>query len=89
MLDINGWFFVQLANFVLLFLFLNYLIFQPFLRLFKEREENTQGALDKAKELDGEKDAIIANIDAKLNEARGKARAQFDEASNEGLEIQV
>lgn len=88
MLDINGWFFVQLANITILFLFLNYVLFQPFLRLFKERQDNIQGALDKAKEIDQDKDALLANIDAKLNDARSKARTHFEEASNEGLEIQ-
>ena len=88
MLDINGWFFVQLANIIILFLFLNYVLFQPFLRLFKEREDNTQGALDKARDLDQKKDTLLASIDEKLNDARSKARSNFEEASNEGLEIQ-
>lgn len=87
MLDINGWFFAQLANIVILFLFLNYVLFQPFLRLFKEREDNTQGALDRAKELDQAKDTLLGAIDEKLNAARSKARSNFEEASNEGLEI--
>ncbi len=49
MLDINKWFFVQLANFLLLLIILNIILFKPFLRLFKEREDNTKGALDSAK----------------------------------------
>ena len=89
MLDIYPiWFLVQLATITFLFLFLNYYLFQPFLRLFKEREENTQGALDRAKDLDQEKDDILASVDAKLNEARNNARIHFEEASNEGLEVQ-
>ena len=88
MLDINGWFFVQLANIVILFLFLNYVLFQPFLRLFQEREDNTEGALEKARELDQEKDTLLASIDKKLNAARSTARSNFEEASDEGIEIQ-
>ena len=88
MLDINAWFFAQLANIIILFIFLNYVLFQPFLRLFKTREDNTQGALGKARELDKEKDALLVAIDEKLNDARGKARSHFEKASNEGLEIQ-
>ncbi|GBE03701.1 MAG TPA: hypothetical protein ENH45_01485 [Nitrospirae bacterium] len=89
MLDIYPiWFLVQLATITFLFLFLNYYLFQPFLLLFKERENNTQGALDKARELDQQKDALLAAIDEKLNEARSQARSNFEEASNEGLEIQ-
>ena len=89
MLDIYPvWFLVQLATVTFLFLFLNYYLFQPFLRLFKEREDNTQGALDKAGDLDQQKDALLGAIDEKLNEARSQARSNFEEASNEGLEIQ-
>lgn len=89
MLDIYPiWFLVQLATITFLFLFLNYYLFQPFLRLFKEREDNTQGALDKARDLDQQKDALLGTIDEKLNEARSQARSNFEEASNEGLEIQ-
>ena len=89
MLDIYPiWLLVQFATIAFLFLFLNFYLFQPFLRLFKEREENTAGALDKAKELDQQKDALLADVDAKLNEARSKARSNFEEASNEGLNIQ-
>jgi len=89
MLDIYPvWFLVQLATITFLFLFLNFYLFQPFLKLFEERKENTQGALDRAKELDQEKDNLLASVDAKLNEARNQARSNFEEASNEGLEVQ-
>ena len=89
MLDIYPlWLFVQFATIVFLFLFLNYYLFQPFLRLFQEREDNTNGALEKARELGQQKDALLMAIDEKLNAARSQARANFEEASNEGIEIQ-
>ncbi len=88
MLDINGWFFVQLANFVLLLIVLNAIIFKPFLRLFQEREDSTAGALDKARALDKEKDGILAQIDEKLGAARGRARTSFEQLSGEGMDIQ-
>jgi len=88
MLDVNYWFFAQLANFILLLIILNSLLYKPFLRLFKERDENTKGALEKAKALDSEKDGLLAQIDAKLAEARGKARTSFETLSKEGAEMQ-
>lgn len=88
MLEINYWFFVQLANVVLLFIILNAVLFKPFLRLFREREESTKGFLDTAKETDKKKDDVLAQIDAKLSAARDSARATFDELSREGMEIQ-
>lgn len=88
MLELNKWFFFQLANFLLLLIFLNYFLFKPFLRLFKERQDRTQGALEEAKALDGEKDTLLAEIESKLTEARGRARTAFEDLSNEGLKKQ-
>jgi F-type H+-transporting ATPase subunit b len=88
MLDINGWFFVQLANFFILFIVLNTLLFKPVLRQFKEREEKTSGALEKAREMDKQKDAVITRIDERLLDARNKAREVFEESSNEGMSVQ-
>ncbi|HDH04956.1 MAG TPA: hypothetical protein ENH01_04485 [Nitrospirae bacterium] len=88
MLEFNNWFFVQLVNFLILFVFLNHFLFQPFLRLFKERKDNTEGALESARVMDKEKDEVLSQIDAKLAGARQKARAAFEELSKEGLEIQ-
>lgn len=88
MLEINKWFFVQLANFLLLLLVLNIILFKPILRLFQERKDSTTGFLDKARELDREKDEVLANIEAKLKEARGRAREDFEGLSREALEMQ-
>ena len=88
MLDINQYFFWQLANFLILLFILNTILFKPFLRLFKERAEGTTGALENAKALDKEKDIILAQIDEKLSEARGNAKTVFDGLSKEGLDIQ-
>jgi F-type H+-transporting ATPase subunit b len=88
MLDVNAWFFAQLANFIFLLIILNAILYKPFLRLFRERDENTKGALEKAKALDSEKDGLLAQIDAKLAEARGKARMSFESLSKEGADMQ-
>lgn len=88
MLEINNWFFVQLANFVLLLILLNIILFRPFLRLFKERDASTKGALETAKALDREKDDVLAQIDATLFGARSKAKIIFEGLSREGLEHQ-
>ena len=88
MLDINNWFFVQLANFVLLLIILNAILFKPMLRLFKERDDNTKGALARASALNEEKDKVLEEIDDKLAEARAKARMAFEELSGEGTDAQ-
>jgi F-type H+-transporting ATPase subunit b len=88
MLELNKWFFAQLANFLLLLIILNIILFKPLLRIFKERDEGINGALNKAKSMDKEKDSIMAQIDAKLSEGRTKAKTTFEELSKQGLEVQ-
>lgn len=88
MLELNKWFFVQLANFLLLLIVLNIILFKPVLRLFKERERHTKGYLDDAKAMDKDKDHLMAQIEEKLSDARVKAKSVFEELSREGIEIQ-
>jgi F-type H+-transporting ATPase subunit b len=89
MLDISPlWFTVQLAQFLFLLVFLNKVLFQPLLKLFKEREDNTTGALEKAKALGQEKDEVLAKIDAKLSDGRGQAKKVFEELAKEGSDVQ-
>ncbi len=88
MLEVNGWFFVQLANFLLLLFLMNIILFKPLLRLFKDRDDNTKGALADAEEMDRKKDDVLAQIEEKLAVARTEARSTFENLSNEGLEVQ-
>ena len=88
MLEVNGWFFVQLANFLILLFLLNTILFKPLMKLFKERADNTQGALDSAHAMGREKDDVLAQIEGKLSGARTEARSIFENLSNEGLEVQ-
>jgi len=88
MLELNKWFFVQLANFLLLLVVLNIILFRPMLRLFQEREEHTTGFLNDAKAMDKEKDEVFSKIDSKLAVARDRAKAIFEEFSTEGIETQ-
>ena len=88
MLELNKWFFVQLANFLLLLVVLNIILFRPMLRLFQEREEHTTGFLNDAKAMDKEKDEVFSKIDSKLADARDRAKAIFEEFSTEGIETQ-
>ncbi|MBI5057282.1 MAG: hypothetical protein HZB61_11780 [Nitrospirae bacterium] len=88
MLELNKWFFAQLANFLLLLILLNIILFKPLLRLFKERDSRINGALDEARTLDKDKDGILAQIDSKLVEGRTKAKSTFEALSKEGIEEQ-
>jgi F0F1-type ATP synthase membrane subunit b/b' len=58
------------------------------LQLFKQREDNTTGALESARALGEEKDKLLEQIDEKLSGARGRARETFEALSAEGMEAQ-
>ncbi len=88
MLELNKWFFAQLANFLLLLILLNIILFKPLLRIFKERDAGINGALDSARSMDKEKEDIMGQIDVKLTEGRIKAKTAFEELSKQGMEIQ-
>ena len=88
MLEINGWFFAQLANFLLLLIILNAILYKPILRIFKERESSTSGFLEDAKAMDREKDGLMAQMDARLSDARSKAKSIFESISEEGKAAQ-
>lgn len=88
MLELNKWFFAQLANFLLLLIALNIILFRPILRLFRERDKGINGALEDAKAMDQEKDGLLATIDAKILAARTQAKGTFEQASREGMEVQ-
>jgi F-type H+-transporting ATPase subunit b len=85
MLELNKWFFVHLANFLILLFLLDRILFRPLLGLLKEREDRTKGSLENAKAMDNERNDLLREIETKLSAGRNKARDIFDGVSQEGL----
>jgi F-type H+-transporting ATPase subunit b len=85
MLEFNQWYFVLVANFVVLLIVLNALLFKPLAKIFKERDVAIKGALDEAKALTARKDDAIATMNAELSTARTKAKDLFNSLREEGL----
>ncbi|VAX31816.1 hypothetical protein MNBD_NITROSPIRAE02-257 [hydrothermal vent metagenome] len=85
MIELNKWFFVQLANFLVLLFLLNILLFRPLLNLFKERKENIDGAIEEAKRLNEKKDEELARFNKELADAREKAKEFYNSLRQEGL----
>lgn len=88
MLELNKWFFVLLLNFLVLLYVLNIILFKPFMKLFKERENSTTGALDAAKEMDRKREEAISQMNSELKEARKKAGELFESKRKEGMSKQ-
>jgi F-type H+-transporting ATPase subunit b len=88
MLEFNNWYFVMLANFLVLLYVLNILLFKPILKVFKEREEALDGSLKKAKDMQNEKDGLLEEIQKGFTDASVKAKAGYEEKRGEGLKGQ-
>jgi F-type H+-transporting ATPase subunit b len=85
MLEFTQWYFVLVANFIILLIVLNAILFKPLAKVFKEREGAIKGALDEAKNLTTKKDEAIVRMNAELSSARSKAKETFNALREEGL----
>jgi F-type H+-transporting ATPase subunit b len=81
-------FFILVANFLILLAALNWLLFKPLAKIFKEREAATKGALEEAKALTAKKDNAVTAMNAELMEARAKAKSSQNAIRDEGLASQ-
>lgn len=88
MLEFNYWFFVLLANFLVLFIILNQILFQPLLGLFKEREASTKGFMEEARKMEQLKEDGIADMKHRFSEAGKQARKEFETRKSDGLDNQ-
>lgn len=85
MLEFNQWYFVLVANFIVLLIVLNALLFKPLAKILKERDAAIKGTLDEAKALTGRKEDAIATMNAELSGARTKAKDVYNSFREEGL----
>ncbi len=88
MLEFNQWFFVLLANFLVLLFVLNLIFFQPLLKIMKERQSATAGALDEAKRMMARKEEAVVKMSAELSAAKNMAKAAFDALKEQGQAVQ-
>lgn len=79
-LGIDATFFVELGVFVVLFGFLSRAYFAPFMKLLQERHERTVRDREAAKAMLEQADAKMTEYQAKLSDARAKARAEIEES---------
>lgn len=89
--DIDGTLFVQGGLFLLLMLVLWPLLFKPWLAAQERRTEAIQGALVKSKDVRRNADALLVELDTKLDAARDRAndlraKVRHDE---EGVQAQA
>lgn len=88
MVDVNYTILVQLANFILLIFVLNALLLRPVLKHLKEREDKISTSHEEAKGNAAKAEAMLAQFDHELADARLKANQTYNALRQEGVAVQ-
>ncbi|MEO5358177.1 MAG: hypothetical protein H7844_12895 [Nitrospirae bacterium YQR-1] len=88
MVEFNAWFLVLVANFVILAIILNSVLFKPLIFLFKERQRIRDDSTYEVKALTEKRDRAFALLKEEMAAASEKAKEEFTRLRKEGLVIQ-
>ncbi len=86
MLNVDSTFFIQVINFLILIVVLNWLLVKPTLRILEERKTRVEGSEEEAKRLTTETDNKVQDYERHLNEARVAAGREKERIRMEGIE---
>ena len=88
MIDINISLFYQLANFLILLIVLNVILFKPIRQIMLEREQGISSALEDAKAAQGRMQNLLEAYNTSLAEAKQKAAMAYNTFYQQGLDAQ-
>ena len=88
MIDINVSLLIQLANFIVLLIALNFILFKPIRQIMQEREQGIRSALEDAKTAQHRMQSLLDNYNSSLAEAKQKATATYNTIYQQGLDAQ-
>lgn len=88
MVEFNSWFFVLVANFLILLVALNAILFKPVLGLIKERQRIKNDSLSEANALMEKKDKALQQLKSEMAAVQMKAKEIYAKIRQEGLDKQ-
>ena len=88
MIDINVTLLIQLVNFIVLLIVLNYILFKPIRQVMREREQGVSSAFGDAKAAQERMQGILERYNASLAEAKQKAVTTYNTIYQQGLDAQ-
>jgi F-type H+-transporting ATPase subunit b len=88
MVNLDYTLFIQMVNFIVLVILLNAVIFKPILKLFDERNEKVEGAVDEARRLSEEAEKLMEEYERKISEARQQALQLVNEGRLQAVDSQ-
>lgn len=83
-IDVDSTLAIQMVLFLALFLVLNPLLFQPFLKAMEERKKGLQGSREDAEEFDVRAQNALAEYEKKMRDARREAQGVRDSLIAQG-----
>ena len=88
MVDINISLLIQLINFIVLLVALNYILFKPIRAIMAERAQTISGAFSDAKTAQERMQSLLEQYNASLAEAKQKSAAAYGTLYQQGLDAQ-
>jgi len=88
MIDINVSLLIQLANFIVLFIVLNAILFKPIRQVMQERELGISSAFGDAKAAQERVQNLLDQYNTSLAEAKQKAMTAYNSLYQQGLDAQ-
>ena len=85
MIELNVMLLVQLGNFLITLIFLNYLLIRPIRRIIRKREENISKLLAEAEDFSNKAEERLAKYEEALSQARAEAVKHRADLKADGL----
>jgi len=84
MIDFNYTFFYQIANFILLIIILNFILYKPLLKILDARNEKLVASDQEVKDLNAAIEKKVAEYEEKIRQAKMEAMNQRNEIQKDG-----
>ncbi len=88
MIDINVSLLIQLVNFIVLLIALNFILFNPIRQIMQEREQGISSALEDAKTAQHRMQSLLDDYNSSLAESKQKATVTYNTIYQQGLDAQ-
>ena len=88
MIDINNSLLIQIGNFVVVLIALNFILFKPIRQVMREREQGIRSALEDAKTAQNRMQSQLEQYNTSLAESKQKAAISYNTIYQQGLDAQ-
>jgi F-type H+-transporting ATPase subunit b len=88
MVDINSSLLIQLINFIVLLVVLNFILFRPLRTIMRERQQTISGAFTDAKSAQDKAQSLLEQYNVSLADAKQKSTAAYNAFYQQGLDAQ-